>query len=209
MDCRPCRGPASTVFCCAGRASNRACANFVTSPIRSCGRRDYGISVESPFPRGLTATASAMTRGATWTLSTTSIFGTRFTASRRDIGTRSIATAGLAPMKITFPTAGWGWGPNGFGGVEKIERTTRCGEARTAISSVKTTAHLINNLLVEASEARRAKVLGIVSFYGASVRAPAPQSKPPMLIADLIAECVLDDGNGWQFQSHLLQPVFM
>src|SRR5262249_35119811 len=82
-------------------------------------------------------------------------------------------------------------------------------QATTAISSVKTTRHLINNLLVEASEARRAKVLGIVSFYGASARAPAPQSKPPMLIADLIAECVLDDGNGGQFQSHLLQPVFM
>jgi hypothetical protein len=51
--------------------------------------------------------------------------------------------------------------------------------------------------------------LGIVSFYGAAVRAPVPQSKPPMLIADLIAECVLGEDHGWQFQSHLLQPVFM
>src|SRR5215471_2631117 len=46
-------------------------------------------------------TASAMTRGATWTLTTTLIFGTRFTASRRDIGTRSIAMAGAAPMNST------------------------------------------------------------------------------------------------------------
>jgi hypothetical protein len=74
---------------------------------------------------------------------------------------------------------------------------------------VKTTRHLINNLLVESSDARRARVLGIVSFYGAAVRPPAPQSKPPMLIADLIAECVSDEHNGWQFQSHTLQPVFM
>jgi hypothetical protein len=51
--------------------------------------------------------------------------------------------------------------------------------------------------------------LGIISFYGAAVRAPAPQSKPPMLIADLIAECVQGEDQGWQFQSHMLQPVFM
>src|SRR5262249_15728156 len=73
----------------------------------------------------------------------------------------------------------------------------------------KTTRHLINNLLVESSDPRRAKVLGIVSFYGAAVRAPVPQSKPPMLIADLIAECVMGEDHGWQFQSHMLQPVFM
>jgi hypothetical protein len=102
-------------------------------------------------------------------------------------------------------------GHNRFQGREKIREfyAWRERQATTAISSVKTTRHLINNLLVESSEARRAKMLGIVSFYGAAVRAPAPQSKPPMLIADLIAECVLDDENGWQFQSHTLQPVFM
>src|SRR6516164_8033177 len=51
--------------------------------------------------RAAGGTASAMTRGATWTLTTTLIFGTRFTASRRDIGTRSIAMAGAAPMNST------------------------------------------------------------------------------------------------------------
>jgi hypothetical protein len=30
-----------------------------------------------------------------------------------------------------------------------------------------------------------------------------------MLIADLISECVLDADKGWQFKSHMLQPVFM
>jgi hypothetical protein len=102
-------------------------------------------------------------------------------------------------------------GHNRFQGREKIREfyVWRERQATTAISSVKTTRHLINNLLVESSDARRAKVLGIVSFYGAAVRPPAPQSKPPMLIADLIAECVSDEHNGWQFQSHTLQPVFM
>ena len=102
-------------------------------------------------------------------------------------------------------------GHNRFQGRDKIREfyAWRERQAATAISSVKTTRHLINNLFVESSEQGRAKVLGIVSFYGASVRAPAPQSKPPMLVADLINECVLDADNGWLFKSHTLQPVFM
>ena len=73
---------------------------------------------------------------------------------------------------------------------------------------MKTTRHLINNLFIDSSDERHAKVVGIISFYGASVRPPAPQSKPPMLMADLISECVLDESR-WQFKSHTLQPVFM
>lgn len=102
-------------------------------------------------------------------------------------------------------------GHNRFQGREKIREfyAWRERQAATAISSVKTTRHLINNLIVELSDQGRAKVLGIVSFYGASVRPPAPQSKPPMLVADLINDCVLDPDGGWQFKSHTLQPVFM
>ena len=51
-------------------------------------------------------------------------------------------------------------GHNRFQGREKIREfyAWRERQATTAISSVKTTRHLINNLLVESSEARRAKV---------------------------------------------------
>jgi hypothetical protein len=102
-------------------------------------------------------------------------------------------------------------GHNCFRGREKIRESYGCRErqAATAISSVKTTRHLINNLFVETSDDRNAKVLGIVSFYGAPNRAPASQSKPPMLIADLINECVLDEHDRWHFKSHTLAPVFM
>ena len=102
-------------------------------------------------------------------------------------------------------------GDNRFEGRDKIREFYRWRElqAATAISSMKTTRHLINNLFVEASDDRSAKVLGIVCFYGASVRAPAPQSKPPMLVADLINHCVLGDDDRWRFKSHTLQPVFM
>ncbi|TMJ69072.1 MAG: hypothetical protein E6G80_14495 [Alphaproteobacteria bacterium] len=102
-------------------------------------------------------------------------------------------------------------GHNRFEGRDKIREfyAWRERQALTAISSVKTTRHLINNLFLESSDGTRAKALGIVSFYGAAVRPPAPQTKPPMLIADLISECVLDTQSGWQFKSHTLQPVFM
>jgi hypothetical protein len=101
-------------------------------------------------------------------------------------------------------------GHNRFQGRDKIKEfyEWRQRMATTSISST-TTRHLINNLFVEPRDDGRAKVLGIVSFYSAAVRAPAPQCKPPTLVADLVNECVLDGDSRWQFKSHTLQPVFM
>jgi hypothetical protein len=103
-------------------------------------------------------------------------------------------------------------GHNRFVGHDKIREFYRWRErqATMSISSVKTTRHLINNLFVERHDGGHAKVLAIVSFYGAIARAPAMQSKPPMLIADLVSECVLNaNDDAWLFKSHMLQPVFM
>ena len=102
-------------------------------------------------------------------------------------------------------------GHNCFQGREKIREFYgwRQRQATTAISSVKTTRHLISNLFVEANDGHHARVLGIVSFHGATARAPAPQCKPPMLIADLINECELDEHDRWHYKTHTLQPVFM
>jgi hypothetical protein len=65
-------------------------------------------------------------------------------------------------------------GHNRFQGRDKIKEfyTWRERQAVTAISSVKTTRHLVNNLLVESSGDGAARVLGIVSFYGAGRPAP-------------------------------------
>ena len=102
-------------------------------------------------------------------------------------------------------------GHNQFRGREKIKEfyQWREGQARNAVSSVKTIRHLINNLYVKSSTPDCAKVLGIVSFYGSVQPAPARQAKPPVLIADLINECVLDADNCWRFRSHTLRPVFL
>jgi SnoaL-like domain len=101
-------------------------------------------------------------------------------------------------------------GHNRFEGRDKIREFYQWRErqAVTAVSSVKTMRHLISNLVVEASGEGRANVLGVISFYGAAAKPPVSQSKPPMLIADLINECVREGGT-WQFQSHTLRPVFM
>jgi len=102
-------------------------------------------------------------------------------------------------------------GHNRFEGREKIREFYQWRERQTvnAVSSVKTMRHLISNLLVEPAAERRARVTGIISFYGAATRPPVTQSKPPMLVADLINECVCDDDARWHFQSHTLRPVFM
>ena len=101
-------------------------------------------------------------------------------------------------------------GHNHFEGREKIREyyAWRQRQVTTGICS-QTTRHLISNLFIESCDGWCVKVMGIVSFYGASGRPPAPQSKPPILVADLINECILDDESGWQFKSHTLQPVFM
>jgi hypothetical protein len=102
-------------------------------------------------------------------------------------------------------------GHNRFEGRDKIREFYQWRERQTvnAVSSVKTMRHLISNLLVEPSGQRHARATGVVSFYGAAMRAPVTQSKPPMLVADLISECVCDEDDRWRFQSHTLRPVFM
>jgi hypothetical protein len=77
------------------------------------------------------------------------------------------------------------------------------------INGLKAERHLVINLHVASSGERRATVLGIISFYGGVTYPWKRQSNPPMLVADLINECVLSEDNAWRFKSHTLRPVFM
>ena len=65
--------------------------------------------------------------------------------------------------------------------------------------------HQITNLYVASSSERRATVRGMVIFYGGKLKG---ESSPPM-VADLTAECVLNEDNAWRFKSHTLRPIFM
>jgi SnoaL-like domain len=77
------------------------------------------------------------------------------------------------------------------------------------ISGAKAVRHLITNLYVASSSERCATVLGIVIFHGGLTYPSKRQSKPPMMVADLINECVLNKDNLWRFRSHTLRPIFM
>jgi hypothetical protein len=77
------------------------------------------------------------------------------------------------------------------------------------ISGVTAVRHLITNLYVASSSERSATVLGIVVFYGGLTYPSTRQSNPPMMVADLINECVLNKDNVWRIKSHTLRPVFM
>ena len=70
-----------------------------------------------------------------------------------------------------------------------------------------TTRHLINNFQVLAQDAHNARVLGVMSLYHAAGRPPLQGERPPMLIADLSADCVLGEDRVWHYQSHVLHPV--
>jgi hypothetical protein len=77
------------------------------------------------------------------------------------------------------------------------------------ISGVKAVRHMITNLFVASSSERSATALGIVIFYGGLTYPSIRQSNPPMMVADLINEYVLNKDNVWRFKSHTLRPVFM
>jgi hypothetical protein len=108
-------------------------------------------------------------------------------------------------------------GHNRFEGREEIRafyewraRQTGAKAARQlGISGVKAVRHLITNLCVASSSERCATVLGIVALYGGQTYPSKRQSNPPMMVADLINECVLNKDNVWRFKSHTLRPVFM
>jgi hypothetical protein len=76
------------------------------------------------------------------------------------------------------------------------------------ISGASAVRHLITNLYVASNSERCATVLGTVIFYG-GVPYPKRESNPPVMVADLVTECVLDKDDAWRFKSHTLRPVFM
>ena len=67
--------------------------------------------------------------------------------------------------------------------------------------------HVISNLRVMPRAQDHADVDAILCLYAAD-GAPVLESKPPILLADVTAECVRDVDGRWRFASHLLQPVF-
>jgi hypothetical protein len=49
----------------------------------------------------------------------------------------------------------------------------------------------------------------VMSLYRADGRPPFQGVRPPALIADFEAQCVLGDDRLWRFQPHVLRPIFI
>jgi SnoaL-like domain len=96
-------------------------------------------------------------------------------------------------------------GDNQFRGHEKI----RAFYAWRRQRGHTTTRHLINNVLVNSQGEHQARLTGVLSLYRADGRPPFHGERPPMLIADVSADCVLGEDNVWRYRSHLLEPLFV
>jgi hypothetical protein len=104
-----------------------------------------------------------------------------------------------------LPDALYAVGNNRFEGVEKI----RAFYARRRQVGNSTTRHLVCNLRVSRDDAGSTRAVGIMSLYRADGRPPIRGVRPPAMISDFEAQCVLAEDGRWRFQSHLLRPVFV
>jgi hypothetical protein len=102
-------------------------------------------------------------------------------------------------------------GDNCFRGRERIREFYAWRERRgtSTVRSVRTTRHLVSNLLVDRAAADEVRVTGVISFFDGVGRPPVMSTKPAILIADISNECVRGEDGRWRFKSHVLQPVFM
>jgi hypothetical protein len=96
-------------------------------------------------------------------------------------------------------------GGNRFEGTDKI----RAFYARRRQFGNSSTRHLIHNLRVWREDPANARAEGIMSLYRADGRPPIRAVKPPSMIADFEAHCVIEDGEVWRLRSHLLRPIFV
>jgi len=104
-----------------------------------------------------------------------------------------------------LPDALYAVGNNRFEGEQKI----RAFYARRRQRGRTTTRHLVDILWVFRDDPRRARTVGVMSLYRADGSPPFQGARPPAMIADFEAQCVLGDDRLWRFQSHVLRPIFV
>jgi len=112
---------------------------------------------------------------------------------------------GSRAHEFYLPAALYAVGNNRFEGAEKI----RAFYARRRQHSNTTTRHLVGNLQVFRDDARRARTVGMMTLYRADGRPPFERVRPPAMIADFEAQCVLGDERLWRLEMHILRPIFV
>jgi SnoaL-like protein len=96
-------------------------------------------------------------------------------------------------------------GNNRFEGADKI----RAFYGRRRQHGTISTRHLVGNVRVFREDERLARALGVMSLYRADGPPPIERMRPPAMIADFEASCVLGDDLRWRFQSHVIRPIFV
>ena len=113
--------------------------------------------------------------------------------------------AGASAHAFYGPDAVFAVGANRFDGAGKIQAFYAQRQKR----GIVTTRHVVDNLLVQPAAPATARFTGILSIFYADGPPPIHGAHPPMLIADIDAECVGTAESGWLFRSHVLSPVFV
>jgi hypothetical protein len=72
----------------------------------------------------------------------------------------------------------------------------------------RTARHVVTNFRLERLEAEKAYFQCVLCLYAADGK-PVLESRPAIMIADVVNECVLCADNLWRFASHRLYPLFM
>ena len=110
---------------------------------------------------------------------------------------------GLEAHEYYLPDGVYAIGTNRFEGHDKIAAFY----ARRRHSATLT-RHVLSNLRAFADDAARARMVGTMSLYRADGKSPFQGARPPAMIADFEARCVLGDGT-WRLQSHVLRPFIV
>jgi SnoaL-like domain len=103
-----------------------------------------------------------------------------------------------------LPDAVYAIGNNRFEGLDKIAAFY----ARRHHGTVMT-RHVLSNLRVAADSKTEARAMGLMTLYRAQGRSPFQGSRPPAMIADFEARCVLGEDHQWRFRSHVLRPFIV
>lgn len=71
------------------------------------------------------------------------------------------------------------------------------------------TRHVLSNLRAVGDVEPCARIMGIMSLYRAEGGSPFQGARPPAMIADFDARCVLGSDRQWRFKTHVLRPFIV
>ena len=63
--------------------------------------------------------------------------------------------------------------------------------------------------MVLPTDERHIRLIRVLSLYRADGRLPFVGERPPMLVADVRADCVLCEDKVWRYEARRLQPIFV